>query len=94
MLDFVKTNVIILFNVCKIYLLWICIHHLAGMLYCRYCTPPTFIGFMLSAFMAATPQCVAFRWVIYNGGFVITNMWIMLGTWIAAYLLSNVGARV
>ena len=89
--EFIRTNAIIAFNMCKIYLLWIFIHHLAGILYCRYCTPTTLIGLLLSPFMVATPHCVAFRWIIYNGGVVITNMWIILGTWIAAYLLSKVG---
>jgi hypothetical protein len=89
MLGFLKTNTIIAFNMCKIYLIWICIHYLAGILYCRYCTQTTFIGFILSPFMVGSPHCIAFRWIIYNGGIVITNMWLILGTWIAAHLLSH-----
>jgi hypothetical protein len=30
------------------------------------------------------------RWVIFNGGNIITNMWLILGTWIASRLCKNV----
>ena len=34
-----------------------------------------------SAFVAPAPHCQAMRWVITNGGNIITQMWIVLGTW-------------
>jgi hypothetical protein len=41
----------------------------------------SFLGFLLSPFMALSPHCQAFRWVIYNGGNIINMMWLLLGNW-------------
>ena len=42
------------------------------------------MGILTSPFMAAAPHCVAIRWVIYEGGNMITTMWVSAGTYIAA----------
>uniref|UniRef100_A0A6C0HH38 Uncharacterized protein n=1 Tax=viral metagenome TaxID=1070528 RepID=A0A6C0HH38_9ZZZZ len=69
-----------------IYVVWICIHYLAGILYSYFCTPATLIGFITSSLLAITPECRALRWIIYNGGNTISDMWIIIGTWIASKL--------
>jgi len=73
-----------------IYLLWICIHYVAGNVYAYLCTPTTFTGFITSPFLAVTPECKAIRWVIYNGGNIINDMWIIVGTWVSRYLLQTI----
>jgi hypothetical protein len=72
-----------------IYLLWIIIHYFSGILYHKFCTPSTILGFLISPFMVLTPYCSGLRWVIFNGGNIITNMWFIFGTWIASKLCKN-----
>lgn len=80
----------ITFELLGIYLLWIVIHYFAGILYHKFCTPSTVLGFIISPFIIITPYCSGLRWVIFNGGNIITNMWLILGTWIASRLCKNV----
>jgi hypothetical protein len=70
-----------------IYLLWIYLHYFASHLYIEYCVPHTIKGFIMSPFMVSTPHCKGLRWIIYNGGNNITNMWSLVGTWIYARLI-------
>jgi len=74
-------------NISGIYILWIFLHYIASHLYVKLCVPNTVMGFLLSPFMTATPYCQGLRWIIYNGANMINNMWIILGTWIAANFL-------
>jgi hypothetical protein len=76
-----KTS-IILFKASGIYLLWIMMHYFSAHLYIKFCVPNTFIGFIMSPFMIATPHCQGLRWIVYNSAGVINNMWILIGTWI------------
>ena len=32
--------------------------------------------------MTLAPHCQAFRWVIYNGGYAINMMWLLIGNWL------------
>jgi len=75
------------FRVSGVYLLWIFLHYLASHLYIRLCVPSTFIGFLISPFMTATPHCQGLRWIVYNAANIINNMWVILGTWICSTLL-------
>ena len=70
-----------------IYLAWIYLHYFASHLYIEYCVPSTVKGFIMSPFMVSAPHCQGLRWMIYNGGNTITNMWSLVGTWIYAKLL-------
>jgi hypothetical protein len=83
---FVKNSV----ELILIYIVWIIIHYIAGILYSIYCTPNTFIGFLISPFLVLTPHCRAFRWIIYNGGLIITDIWIVLGTWMTTKLCKKI----
>ena len=80
----------IAFEIIGIYLLWIVIHHLSGILYHKFCTPSTIIGFIISPFIVLTPYCSGLRWIIFNGGNIITNMWLICGTWFASKLCKNI----
>jgi hypothetical protein len=71
----------------KIYVLWIVLHFVASHLYIYVCVPQTLWGFLISPFMSVTPQCQSLRWIIHNGGNVLNNMWVILGTWIGSLLL-------
>lgn len=70
------------------YLIWIFIHHISAHIYIYACTPNTFYGIITSPFMAATPHCTALRWVMYEGGQMITTMWISFGTYIGSKMIS------
>lgn len=68
-------------NVTSVYLAWILLHYISSHLYVHLCVPATIIGFLASPFMTPLPHCIAFRWVIYNGGKMIEVMWIFIGKW-------------
>lgn len=74
----------------KIYVLWIVLHFVASHLYIYVCVPQTLWGFLISPFMSVTPQCQSLRWIIHNGGNVLNNMWVILGTWVGSLLLSGI----
>ena len=76
-----------IFGVSGIYLAWICLHYFASHLYVKFCVPKTVMGFLLSPFMMSTPHCVGLRWVVYNAANMISNMWIVCGTWVCSTLL-------
>jgi len=65
-----------------VYGCWIVMHYASGHLYTYYCVPFTIHGFLISPFVATLPHCQALRWIIYNSGDSITNMWILLGAWL------------
>ena len=73
-------------NIFGIYVLWVFVHYVAAHIYVRFCTPATFMGFVLSPFMAAAPHCQALRWGLYNGGNSIISMWVTIGLWFLGYL--------
>jgi hypothetical protein len=77
------------FELSGIYVMWIVLHYIAGILYSNYCTPNTVFGFLASPVLAAAPHCRAMRWVISTGGDIIINMWVIIGTWIAGKLCGN-----
>jgi hypothetical protein len=78
-----------IFEICGFYILWITIHHISGNLYTHMCVPYTLKGFLLSPFLINTPHCIALRWVIYNGGNIIHDMWFVIGTWIMSKLIKS-----
>ena len=69
------------------YFAWIACHYIASHLYVSFCTPLTFTGFVRSPFMVAAPHCQALRWIVYNGGATIINMWGLLGAWIISKII-------
>ena len=70
-----------------IYFAWISCHYIASHLYVSFCTPLTTVGFLFSPFIVAAPHCQALRWVVYNGGATIINMWGLLGAWIVSKII-------
>jgi hypothetical protein len=72
-----------------IFVLWIVLHFITPHLYVYFCTPATVFGFAVSPFVAAAPHCMAFRWVIYNGGTMITTMWMVIGGWFIRKLMNR-----
>lgn len=67
----------------SIYVLIISIHYISANLYPHFCTPRTLIGFIMTPFLALSPQCEGLRWIVYNTGIQIRNMWL----WVAGYLI-------
>jgi hypothetical protein len=83
-----------LYNVCSLYLLWIVLHYICSYLYLQYCVIPKWYGIFLSPFLVSTPHCQAMRWVIYNGGNNMQEMWITLGIWISCKILLKTQVQV
>jgi len=80
-LDNIKSIILFYFS-------WIFIHYTCAHLYIYYCTPTTWYGIFISPFLSITPHCNAFRWVIYEAGNVLYGMWIAIGSWSVANLLT------
>lgn len=66
-----------------IYFLWILLHFVGSHAYVKWCVPFTVVGFIVSPFIAPSPHCQAFRWIINTGGNNINAMWLIMGTWFA-----------
>ncbi len=69
------------------YVIWITLHYFSAHIYANYCTPLSIDGYILSPFIVNTPPCQSLRWVINQGANTITNLWVILGTWLTSYLL-------
>ena len=82
--NYLHKTITIVMRVSYVYLLWIFFHYLASQLYIKFCVPSNIVGFLISPFLTATPQCQGLRWVIYNGADIINHMWILLGTWLCS----------
>ena len=78
-------------NPVGIYMLWIILHFVSPHIYVYLCTPATYIGLLMSPLIAPAPHCLAIRWIIYNGGSMISNMWIALAGWAIHKLLITNG---
>jgi hypothetical protein len=70
-----------------IYFVWTMLHFFASHLYIKLCVPLSFMGFVISPFMTATPHCQGLRWIIFNGANMIHNMWLIVGSWACSVLL-------
>lgn len=71
------------------YFAWIAIHYICSQLYIYYCVPYTWYGIFASPFLSLTPHCNAFRWIIYEAGNVLYGMWIAIGSWTVANVLTH-----
>jgi hypothetical protein len=74
-------------EVVVIYVFWIFLHWLSGILYAKYCTSVSILGLIMSPYRATLPHCMAFRWIIFNGGKMIEVMWMLLGKWVIEQLI-------
>ena len=71
------------------YFSWIAIHYLCSQLYVYYCVPYAWHGIFASQFLSLTHRCNAFHMIIYEAGNVLYGMWIVLGAWTVANLLTQ-----
>ena len=78
-----------LYSASSIYLFWIMLHYFSAQLYVYYCAPRGFYGFLISPFLVAAPHCRAIRWIIHNGGNMVDNMWLILGTWLCSKIITG-----
>jgi hypothetical protein len=77
-------------DVAGIFLMWIIIHYIASNLYASFCAELTLFGLIKSVFVAQAPHCVAMRWIVYNGGNVINNMWLSIGMWFTGKIFRDI----
>jgi hypothetical protein len=68
---------------------WTVIHYICSQLYVYHCTPKTWYGILVSPLLSITPQCNAFRWIIYEAGNVLYGMWMAIASWTVANLLTH-----
>lgn len=87
--DFIYDCTMYIINISGIYIVWILLHYIASHLYTNLCVPNTIYGFVMSPFMVTAPHCQGLRWIVYNGSNIITNMWVILGTWLCSVLVIN-----
>ena len=73
----------------SIYLYWTMLHYFSAQLYVYYCAPRGLYGFLISPFLVAAPHCRAIRWIIHNGGNMVDNMWLILGTWLCSKVITG-----
>ncbi len=78
-----------IYSASSIYLFWIMLHYFSAQLYVYYCAPRGFYGFLISPFLVAAPHCRAIRWIIHNGGNMVDNMWLILGTWLCSKIITG-----
>lgn len=64
------------------YAVWVLAHYVSSHLYVYYCVPYTWTGVLLSPIYAPMPHCVGMRYMIYNGGIEINQMWWLIGIWL------------
>ena len=79
-----------MYGASSLYLFWIMLHYFSTQMYVYYCAPRGFYGFFISPFLVAAPHCRAIRWIIHNGGNMVDNMWIILGTWLCSKIITGV----
>lgn len=77
------------YSASSVYLFWMMLHYFSAQLYVYYCAPRGFYGFLISPFLVAAPHCRAIRWVIHNGGNMVDNMWLILGTWLCSKVITG-----
>jgi hypothetical protein len=78
-----------IYSASSLYLFWIMLHYFSAQMYVYYCAPRGFYGFLISPFLVAAPHCRAIRWIIHNGGNMVDNMWIILGTWLCSKIITG-----
>ena len=78
-----------MYGASSLYLFWIMLHYFSTQMYVYYCAPRGFYGLLISPFLVAAPHCRAIRWIIHNGGNMVDNMWIILGTWLCSKIITG-----
>jgi hypothetical protein len=68
---------------------WVIIHYGATHIYSHYCTNWSILGFLTSPLIVSTPLCRGLEWVIHTGSDMMTNMWIIFGTWLSLELFKT-----
>ncbi len=77
-----------IWNTSGIYIIWIIIHWFTLQLYQQYCAPFTLWGLLFGTAIASQmPHCRGAIWIIYQSSIAISQMWIILGSWIVTQLI-------
>jgi hypothetical protein len=77
------------YRIAGLYMFWILLHYVTAQFYVKYCANPTFYGFLSAPFLMSAPHCMAMRWVFAKAGTLIEGMWVLIGTWLCAKLLTK-----
>lgn len=65
-----------------VYLMCIGLHFVLPRIYIYACIPFTFVGIMLSPFMAQSPHCKAIMWALNTSIETIQKMFLLLVAWL------------
>jgi len=72
-----------LWSTIKIYLFWILLHWVSVQFYQYMCVPRTLWGLVFGTTVASQmPHCRAALWTVTHSSTVISNMWVILGSWL------------
>jgi len=64
-----------------LYIGWIVAHYVAAHIYVKLCVAFSFVGFISSPFLVASPHCIGLRWIIHTGGNNIMALWVLIALW-------------
>ena len=79
-----------LWSTIKIYLFWILLHWVSVQFYQYMCVPRTFWGFVFGTAVASQmPHCKTALWTVTHSSTVISNMWVILGSWLITVFIGN-----
>ena len=81
--------IIMVWKCSSVYLFWIGAHYLSAHLYPYFCADLSMMGMVSSPFLVMAPHCKGLVWIQQTSTVAIQNMWIVLGSWIAAQLVPN-----
>ena len=87
--EYLITLIIKIKSLVLFYFSWIAIHYICSQLYIYYCVPFTWYGIFVSPFLSLSPHWNAVRWIIYEAGNILYGMWIAIGSWTVANLLTQ-----
>ena len=84
-----KTILRNVWDVAGVFIIWIVIHYASARFYPTFCAEEGLFGLVKSVFVTQAPHCVAMRWIIYNGGNMITTMWLTLSIWLTTKVFNK-----
>jgi hypothetical protein len=67
-------------RIALVYVAWILVHFLSAQFYPKLCAPMSGYGFLITPLLTPTPHCSAMRWMIYQGGVNIGQLWFLFAS--------------
>jgi hypothetical protein len=91
--DLIYKFIIVIFETCFIYVVWIFIHTIASNLYTLHCARLGILDIFISTLTINAPHCSAFRWIMNKSSLVMENMWFLLGGYFSLTFLKKINVK-